>query len=59
MRSNPKIQENIARFKKQREKAREKGFEILPSVNGPYVFCPKSEMVIGRQGSEQYKMATS
>lgn len=50
---------NIAEFKLATDHAKQKGLEILPSVDGPYVFNPSTETVVGRKGSEEYRTAVS
>lgn len=47
----------IAKSKLEIRLANEKGLERLPSVNGPYLFNPSIGMVVGRQGSKEYRVA--
>lgn len=50
---------NIAEFELAMARAKQKGLEIRPSVNGPYVFNPSTGLVVGRKGSEEYRLAIS
>jgi hypothetical protein len=34
--------------------AEAKGYEYLPSVNGPYIYCGKTNSVIASYGSEKF-----
>lgn len=53
------MQLRMAKFKREISIAKQKGIEILPSVNGPYAFNPATGRVIGRMGSEEYNRAIS
>ena len=53
------VKNRIEKFKKECAKAAEKGYEILPHIDGPYVFDPRAQTVIGRYKTEEYKKATS
>lgn len=55
----PNVQRSIDRAKIERANAAQKGLVILPSVDGPYVFDPVADRVIGRNGSDEYRMAVS
>lgn len=50
---------SIARFKLENANAEKRGLKILPSVDGPYAWNPITETVVGRKGSEAYRLATS
>ena len=51
--------QRIECFKVEKANAAQKGLVILPSVDGPYVFDPTTDKVIGRKGGEEYRMAVS
>lgn len=50
---------SMAAFKIAKDNAEKRGLQILPSVDGPYVWNPTLEKVVGRRGSEAYRLATS
>ncbi|EMW8476353.1 hypothetical protein AAFP45_004621 [Salmonella enterica] len=37
-----------------KERAREQGFEYLPSFEGPYIYCNKTKRVIASYSSEKF-----
>lgn len=53
------VQRSIERSKVEHANAAQKGLVILPSVGGPYVFDPVADRVVGREGSEEYRVAVS
>lgn len=48
---------SIALFKIAKANVAKKGWVILPSVLGPYVYDPFTERCIGRYGSKEYDAA--
>lgn len=48
------MEKKIADFALEMASAKQQGLEILPSVDGPYLFNPLTDEVIGRRGSEEY-----
>lgn len=56
---DPNVQQSIDRFKVERANAAKKGLVILPSVDGPYVFDPVTNHVVGRHKSEEYRLAVA
>lgn len=52
-----RFRKKIAAFKQAQANARQRGMEILPSVDGPYVV--HGERIIGRAGSPEYAAATA
>lgn len=55
--STKKMRARIEAFKAEVERAKQKGIDILPSVNGPYAYDSRTGVVLGRKGSEGYANA--
>ena len=54
--SNP-LKTRIEAFKVEVNQAKQKGIEILPSVDGPYAYNSVTGVVVGRKGSDGYRNA--
>ena len=50
---------SIAQHKWNSARASERGLEVRPSINGPYLFNPSTDQVVGRKGSEEFRRALS
>ena len=57
--ASERMKVRIETFKMEVERAKEKGIEIRPSVDGPYAYDPRAGVVIGRKGSEGYRLAVA
>lgn len=53
------VARSIEAFKQEKANAENRGLLILPSVDGPYVWNPVTDVLVGRKGSEAYRLATS
>lgn len=47
---------NMQAFKQEVQNAKQRGLEILPSVDGPDVFNPSTGLVVGRRGARNMQM---
>lgn len=52
-----RLKARIEAFKAEVARAKQKGIEILPSVDGPYAYNSVTGVVIGRKGSGGYRNA--
>jgi hypothetical protein len=54
-----KHQKKFDAFKSEVARADARGIKIMPSVNGPYAYDPKTQTVIGEKGSDAYAKAVA
>jgi len=52
---SPNIKRMINKQKKAIANVNSKGFEYLPSVVGPYIWCPISKKVLAAYGSDKFQ----